>query len=118
MPFLFDSHTYELHGEDELIVGRIDFTREESARLHASCKAHGRTLTQVMTALLSLANVEAELRTAGNAGTEQFERVTSIYSKATHVFSCMNFVNMVSSPLSALRCRAHLERLVETISSK
>ena len=95
-PFLYTPHVYEIEEEEELVMGRIDFSREETARLHASCKAHGRTLTQVMTALLSLAHVERELRVAEGVSDAQHVLVISAFLKASHIFSSFNFVNMVS----------------------
>ena len=85
---------------DVMLFGHVHFTQEETARFHAACRAHGRTVTQVFYALLNLANVETSLRAAGNAGLEQYQAVLSAFEISTHLFSSMNFANMASTCIS------------------
>ena len=82
--------------EEGSVLGRVCFSKEETERLHAVGKAHGRTVTQVATALLTLATAEVALRTAGSEGIERYQYIADTFAKATHLFSGMNAVNMVS----------------------
>lgn len=77
------------------VFGRISFSHDETERLHMLSKDHKRTITQVVTALLSIAVAESALRAAGKANIEQFQLVADGFANATHLFSSMNFVNMV-----------------------
>ena len=83
----------EREGDD--VFGQLHLSVWETARFQAACKAHGRTVTQVGTALLGLAYAEATLRIAGNAGREQYDHVADTYEKATHILSGLNFINTV-----------------------
>ena len=56
---------------------------------------HNMTVTQVITALQTLANAEASLRLAGNAGEERYREVSESFLAATHFYTSMNFVNQV-----------------------
>ena len=95
MPFLYKPPIEEAENGEDTLYGRLDFTQEETARFHSACKDHGRTVTQVFSALLNLAHVETALRSAGNAGLEQYQDVLSTLEMSTHIFSSMNSVNVV-----------------------
>ena len=52
-------------------------------------------MTQVITALLSLANAEASIRIAGNAGQDSYEDITRGFASSTHYPTLLNFINYV-----------------------
>ncbi|KZT04207.1 uncharacterized protein LAESUDRAFT_728445 [Laetiporus sulphureus 93-53] len=70
------------HGTD--ITSAVRLTPEETVRFHGACKAHGKTVTMVVTALQTLADLEASLHIAGKVGPERFKKVWSGYNTATH----------------------------------
>ena len=78
------------------VVGKLAFNPNETIRLHSSCKEHGGTVTQVMTALAALANAEYALRTAGNESEECFKATASVFKSATHFQTGPNTFSSVS----------------------
>lgn len=71
-------------------------SKEETNRFQAACKAHGRTITQVATAISNLVLTEALLRVAGSRSSDLFEEVRSTLQSSTRFMTNTNTVNMVS----------------------
>lgn len=65
---------------------------------HGACKAHGHTVTQVITALIHLADVEAVLRIAAqnDSTSDLMEEAIYAFEKSTHFVTLLNSVNIVS----------------------
>ncbi|KAH8116763.1 hypothetical protein DFH11DRAFT_1823648 [Phellopilus nigrolimitatus] len=98
-------------------IGRVvKFSPETTAKIHAACKEHGRTITQIVSALVILANTEAALKLAGQTGEEHYKHVSDGFSNSTHYLIAMNsisqrhklpggydsFISPTSSPLCAV----------------
>ncbi|KAH8113325.1 hypothetical protein DFH11DRAFT_1545019 [Phellopilus nigrolimitatus] len=80
---------YNVQGDLGYIV---KFSPEVTAKLHAACKKHGRTITQVVSALLTLANAEASLKIAGQISDERYKDVLDGFSNSTHFLIAMNSI--------------------------
>ena len=74
----------------------IKFSKDESLALYKAAKAHGRTITQLLTALQILAQAEAAINHAGKEGKERFNEVVASYESATHHNICLNAIDYVS----------------------
>ena len=74
----------------------IKFSKEESVVIHKAAKAHGRTITQLFSALQMIAYSEAAINQAGVEGVERFNEVVSSYETATHHNICLNAIDYVS----------------------
>lgn len=62
----------------------LSLSRAQTTRLRALCRAHGRTVTQAVDALLALADVEASLTAAHALGGAHFASVADAYDASTH----------------------------------
>ena len=82
--------------QDGTVVGKLELNKEDTARLHAACKDHGRTITQVATAFSCLANAEYSLRIAGGEDEAFFEETLDKFKAATHFQAPFNAINSVS----------------------
>ncbi|KAH8116825.1 hypothetical protein DFH11DRAFT_1134109 [Phellopilus nigrolimitatus] len=96
----------------------IKFSPEVTATIHATCKKYGRTITQIISALVILANAEASLKIAGQVSEERYKDVSAGFSDSTHFLIAMNsichrhklpdgydsFRSPKSSPLCATDC--------------
>lgn len=71
-------------GKKEDIARLVKFSTEDTQKIYRAAKAHGRTVTQVLSALIVLAYAESVLNTAGKDGEERFQEVSSSYETATH----------------------------------
>ncbi|KAH8116764.1 hypothetical protein DFH11DRAFT_1130831 [Phellopilus nigrolimitatus] len=71
----------------------VKFSPEATANIHAACKKHGRTITQVVSALVTLANTEASLKLAGQMGEERYKEVSDGFSHSTHYLIAMNTIS-------------------------
>lgn len=71
-------------GKKEDIARLVKFSTEDTRKIFRAAKAHGRTVTQVLSALIVLAYAESVLNTAGKEGEERFQEVSSSYETATH----------------------------------
>ncbi|KAF7970399.1 hypothetical protein HWV62_24195 [Athelia sp. TMB] len=69
----------------------LTLTPAQTAALRATCKQHGRTVTQVVDAAFALADVEAALLTAGLRGGEEREAVKGCFGGATHWVAALSF---------------------------
>ena len=78
----------------------VNFSQEETKKIHAVAKANGRTVTQVMTAFTTIAYAEAAFKIASKVGEERFNEVLLSYEKATHFPIVFNFINHVSYNIS------------------
>ncbi|KAH8115367.1 hypothetical protein DFH11DRAFT_1726222 [Phellopilus nigrolimitatus] len=90
VPWLYAPIETGGHGEVSQVV---KFSRETTSALHAVAKKRGRTITQVVTALSTLAHAEASLRIAAALGKERFEEVARAFSTSTHYLVAWNFMN-------------------------
>ena len=97
VPWLYPYTTNNNIKEDGSLFGRVKFTPEETSRLHAACKKHGMTVTQVITAICILSNAESALRLACNADEAFFSKTVSGFKSATHFHIKHNSVSGVSS---------------------
>ncbi|KAK7683437.1 hypothetical protein QCA50_013268 [Cerrena zonata] len=68
-------------------------SKEATAKLHQLTNEHGRTVTQVITALSALAHIEAFLNIAGRKGNERFKLVSEAYEASNFYLVAFNFVN-------------------------
>lgn len=71
-------------GKREDIARLVKFSMEDTQKIYRAAKAHGRKVTQVLSALIVLAYAESVLNTAGKEGEERFQEVSSSYETATH----------------------------------
>ena len=74
----------------------VNFSQEETKKIHAVAKANGRTVTQLMTALTTIAYAEAAFKIASKSGEGRFNEVLSSYEMASHFLTVFNFINHVS----------------------
>lgn len=65
--------------------------------MHVACKKHGKTVTQVVTALLCLGNAEAVLCNAANTSPDAFREVADGLAAATHLPTGLTSMNVVSA---------------------
>ena len=88
------------------MTGKHTLTKDETARFHAACKSHGRTVTQAITAIACLVNAECALRKAGKADDAFYKEVVSGFKSATHFHTAVNAANAVSLvlDLALYRC--------------
>lgn len=80
----------------------VKFTSEVSSKIYKASKAHGRTVTQVLSGLVPLAYAQAAIHTSIQEGDDRFTEVLSSYNKA-------DFHNVVLFPVDqvgfvSLRC--------------
>ncbi|KAI5124894.1 hypothetical protein M0805_007323 [Coniferiporia weirii] len=71
----------------------IWLTAEESAKFRNACRAHNVTVTQAITALMAVAEVEWVLRFAQGETEEERKQAVETYEKATHIPSLWNVVD-------------------------
>lgn len=72
---------------------RVKFTKETTSKLHSISKSHGRTITQTLTALLSLAFTESLLFCAAEKYGDNSNSVYESFMKSTHYLIPMNFID-------------------------
>ncbi|KAI3607000.1 hypothetical protein WG66_007926 [Moniliophthora roreri] len=66
---------------------------ETTSRLHTISKAHGRTISQIVTALSILAHAEVALAAAAKAGPERFNAVSKSYKESNVYKIVFTFTN-------------------------
>ncbi|KAL0581971.1 hypothetical protein V5O48_000029 [Marasmius crinis-equi] len=66
---------------------------ETTSNLHSACKAHGRTVSQVVTAFSILAHAEVSLAKAAKAGPERFNTVSKSYKESDVYKIVFTFTN-------------------------
>ena len=89
-------------GDTKDVCRLVKFSREESAAIHKVAKAHGRTITQLLSALQIIAYAESAINIAGKEGEERFSEVISSYETATHHNICLNAIDHVRLSLDIL----------------
>ncbi|KAI5118790.1 hypothetical protein M0805_005019 [Coniferiporia weirii] len=91
VPWLYAPRATGVTGD----IGRlVKFSTATTAKLHDAARRHGRSITQVVTALSALAQAEAALQTAGSGGdAARFEEVAQAYAASTHYLVAWNFIN-------------------------
>ncbi|THH03330.1 hypothetical protein EW145_g6347 [Phellinidium pouzarii] len=105
-------------GETKEGVSRIvRFSSITTAKLHATSKKNNRTITQVVTALQTIAQVEVSLQIASQVSEEQYKEVLDSFYEATHYLipwnvidqrsklfpeECNTFSSLMSTPLQSM----------------
>lgn len=74
----------------------LTFSCETTAKLNSTAKKHGRTMTQLFTALCILAHAEVSLRAASAHSADRFHEVVESFNSATHYLIPMNAMSHVS----------------------
>ncbi|KAH8823438.1 hypothetical protein DL96DRAFT_1713848 [Flagelloscypha sp. PMI_526] len=90
IPFLWTPAQTSNKGD---IAALITLPADTTAKLHELSKAHGKTVTQVITALSILAHTEVALTAAAKAGEERFKLVAGSFNQATFYLIAWNFIN-------------------------
>lgn len=73
------------------------FPEDLTTRLYAAARAHGATMTHVVTAISALAHAEAMLAAAASEGDERYAQVAGLYGQAAIYLVAFNFINHVCS---------------------
>lgn len=73
-------------------------TAEESAKVRAACKKHGVTVTQLISALMIVSEVEWAITYTEAQSDEEKKQSVETYEKATHVPCLWNVVDQVCFP--------------------
>lgn len=84
-------------GNSSVVSHLIKISREESESIYKETKAHGRTITQVLSALTALAYAQAALSTSLAGGDKRFEEVTSSFEKVEYNKIAINALDHVST---------------------
>lgn len=76
----------------------VKFTSEVSSKIYKMSKAHGRTVTQVLSGLVALAYAQAAIQSSIQEGDDRFTEVLASYDKA-------DFHNVVLFPVDQVSFR-------------
>lgn len=90
---------------NKLSLRKMTLSASETTKLRAVCRLHGRTVSQVLDAVITAANIEASLRTAPLHGDEHAKSVACLYEQATHWIVVMSFKDQVCRPSIISRAR-------------
>ena len=96
VPFTYKARVTDEKPSQTDFFSSLKLSRDETSKLHAACKAHGRTITQVTSALFTLADVQSALAVAGRVGAQRFKDVLDGFENATHFVTSLNAISMVS----------------------
>ncbi len=87
----------------------LSLTPEETARYRQVCRAHGVTVTDLMLALLALAEIESTLQVALKSDNgELTAKNIGAYEQASHFLFGFYFINHVRLSLYHLTITAHM----------
>ena len=78
------------------IIQHIVLSKEDTARFYTSTKKHGNTITQSLTALITLSQAELWFKVAAERNLQEFKDVANGFLKSTHFMTNMNTIDQVS----------------------
>ncbi len=100
-------HTFA--NEANNVNALLSLTPAETARYRQVCRAHGITVTDLMLALLALAEIESTLQVALKSDNgELTAKNIGAYEQASHFLFGFYFINHVSWSLYHLTITAHM----------
>ena len=97
VPWSYQVRPHETTTPNADVTVAVKLSQEQTAKFRSVCRAHGRTVTQVVTALFALTDLESALINAGKVGSERFQELHRSFDKSTHFVSMFNSVSMVRS---------------------